>query len=234
MRATMQAKHTKPAGAEGSPPRSDAEEAARLDPDSQKMMLARDGDVQAFHELFQKYQTPIFNYCLRMVDNHDRAQELAQDAFLQLYRARERYQPTARFITYLFRIATNLCLNERRRRARWSRTMANELPDENQLPDPYAVAVDDAVASGESLDRVRAAISRLPSRKAAALLLARVDGLSHAEVSDALGISVNAVKSLISRATRSLRAELERAESDPTPRHAPASAEGSTAASYAS
>lgn len=183
-------------------------EAAAADPDSILMMRARDGDLDAFHQLFQKYQTPIFNYCARMVDNYDRAQELTQDAFLQLYRARERYEPTARFITYLFRIATNLCLNERRRRVRWARTMANEMPDANQLADPRGIPADDVVIHAESLERVQQAIGRLPSRKAAALLLARVDGLSHAEVSETLGISVNAVKSLISRATRSLRAEL--------------------------
>lgn len=189
-------------------------EAAVSDPDQLLMMRARDGDLDAFHQLFKKYQTPILNYCIRMVDNHDRAQELTQDAFLQLYRARERYEPTARFITYLFRIATNLCLNERRRRVRWARTMVSEMPDENQLGDPRGIPADDVVIHAESLERVQRAIARLPSRKAAALLLARVDGLSHAEVSETLGISVNAVKSLISRATRALRAELGLAGAD--------------------
>lgn len=189
-------------------------EAVVSDPDQLLMMRARDGDLDAFHQLFKKYQTPILNYCIRMVDNHDRAQELTQDAFLQLYRARERYEPTARFITYLFRIATNLCLNERRRRVRWARTMVHEMPDENQLGDPRGIPADDVVIHAESLERVQRAIARLPSRKAAALLLARVDGLSHAEVSETLGISVNAVKSLISRATRSLRAELGLAGAD--------------------
>jgi RNA polymerase sigma-70 factor, ECF subfamily len=189
-------------------------EAEVADPDQLLMMRARDGDLDAFHQLFKKYQTPIFNYCIRMIDNYDRAQELTQDAFLQLYRARERYEPTARFITYLFRIATNLCLNERRRRVRWARTMSNEMPDANLMPDPRGVPADDVVIHAESLDRVQKAIARLPSRKAAALLLARVDGLSHAEVSETLGISVNAVKSLISRATRALRAELGLAGAD--------------------
>lgn len=182
---------------------------AAIDPDAVRMMRVRDGDPHALQELFAKYHSPILNYCVRMIDNHDRAEELTQDVFLQLYRARERYEPTARFVTYLYRIATNLCLNERRRRSRWSRVLSSEMPDENQLPDHKVPSADAIVVSAQELERVQQAIARLPRRKAAALMLARVDGLSHAEVSEALGISVNAVKSLISRATRSLRTELQ-------------------------
>src|SRR5687768_7254363 len=79
------------------------------------MQRVRDGDSGAFRQLFSKHSDALVNFAYRFVGNRDRAEELAQDAFLQIYRARGRYEARARFTTYLYRVATNLCLNELRR-----------------------------------------------------------------------------------------------------------------------
>ena len=186
-----------------------------MDVDALKMMRVREGDVEAFHELFSKYHKAIFNYCFRVIGNRDRAEELTQDAFLQIYRARERYEPKARFVTYLFRVATNLCLNEKRhlaiREGTFSidATRTGEYGDiQWELPDPHAEPADAIVERDQLAGRVQATLARLPGRQTSALMLSRVNGLSYTEVSDTLGISVNAVKSLVFRATRALRSEL--------------------------
>lgn len=85
------------------------------DPDVELMRRVRQEDSSAFRELFAKYAEALVNFAYRFVGNRDRAEELAQDAFLQIYRARKRYEARARFTTYLYRVATNLCLNELRR-----------------------------------------------------------------------------------------------------------------------
>ena len=191
-------------------------EAVAIDADSIRMMRVREGDVEAFHELFAKYHKPIFNYCFRVIGNRDRAEELTQDAFLQIYRARERYEPRARFVTYLFRVATNLCLNEKRHLSIREGTFSldasrggeyGDLPRE--LPDPRAESAETVVGRDEIALQVQKTLAGLPGRQSSALLLSRVNGMSYSEVSDTLGISVNAVKSLVFRATRVLRSELQ-------------------------
>ena len=191
-------------------------EGMSIDPDSLRMVRVREGDVEAFHELFSKYHKAIFNYCLRMIGSRERAEELTQDAFLQIYRARERYEPRARFVTYLFRVATNLCLNETRQLSIREGTFSLDAPRggeygdlHRELPDLKAETAETVVARGEIAGQVQATLAKLPGRQTSALMLSRVNGLSYDEVSDTLGISVNAVKSLVFRATRALRSELQ-------------------------
>jgi len=85
------------------------------DPDVQLMLRVREGDADAFRELFEKHKRAIVNFAYHFIGNRQRAEEIAQDVFLQIYRAAVRYEPTAKFTTWLYRIATNACLNEVRR-----------------------------------------------------------------------------------------------------------------------
>lgn len=186
------------------------------DPDVQLMLRLRGGDEGAFRELFEKHSRAIVNFTYQFVGSRQRAEELAQDVFLQVYRAAARYEPQAKFTTWLYRIATNACLNEMRRPEHRHRTRgleyATDDPHERAeiaFPDPNALAGESALAGRELEARIRAVLGKLPRSQRAALLLSRVEGLSYREVADALGCSEGAVKSLVFRATATLRHELE-------------------------
>jgi RNA polymerase sigma-70 factor, ECF subfamily len=185
-----------------------AESVLETDPDVQLMVAACHGDEGAFPALFRRHHARVLNYCLRMVGNLDRAEELAQETFVNLYRARHRYQPRAHFVTYLFRVATNLCLNEKRRLARWGRPAEVDAPEAKELEDASLETIEDQMILAERWDRVRDVVARLPARQSAALFATRFEGLSQLEASAALGVTIQSLKSLLFRATRTLRREL--------------------------
>jgi RNA polymerase sigma-70 factor, ECF subfamily len=187
----------------------------RDDPDVNLMQRVRDGDTVAFRELFAKYSEAVVNFAYRFVNNRPRAEELAQDAFLQIYRARGRYEAKARFTTYLYRVVTNLCLNELRRFEYQGKTEPLEgRPLENgeegsrELADKSLPEVEDLLAGLETGAKIKKVLDKLPPNQKSALLLSRVEGLSYQEVAECLETTESAVKSLIFRATQVLREEL--------------------------
>lgn len=193
----------------------DAEEPGwASDPDVELMLRVKDGDAGAFRELFAKHADPVVNFAYRFVSNRDRAEELVQDAFLQIFRARARYEPRARFATFLYRVVTNLCLNELRRFEYQGRTEPLEgHPTEDgagsrEIADEAAPSAVETVVGAQAASRIGAVLDRLPPNQKTALLLSRVEGFSYQEVADTLETSVSAVKSLIFRATQTLRQEL--------------------------
>src|SRR5690606_10610689 len=124
--------------------------------------------------------------------------------FLRVVRARERYRPTARFTTWLYRIVFNLCVNERARVS--SRLAAGEPGGLESMADEAAPAPSDGLERADAVEAVRAAIAALPETQRIAILLAKHDGLSHAEIAQVLGSTEKAVKSLVHRARENLRA----------------------------
>ena len=141
------------------------------------------------------------NFAYNFIGNRPRAEELAQDVFLQVFRAGARYEANAKFTTWLYRIATNACLNEVRRPERRYRTRPLERePDESgahgeiYLPDPTALSGESALAGRELEARIREVLGTLPENQRAALVLSRVDGLSYREVADALECSESATR----------------------------------------
>lgn len=183
-----------------------------LDADSELMLRARGGDLRSFEMLFRKYAKGIMNFVRRFVGSQAVAEELTQEIFLKLYRAREEYQPLSRFSTYLYRVATNHCLNELRRghyRARFEPVegSADDGEPGAQLADGSPGAEELALAR-ELVDAVEAALQSLPDSQRAALLLLRYEGLSYEEIAEALELSVPAVKSLLNRAKTSLKERL--------------------------
>lgn len=192
-----------------------AETGWRADPDVKLMQRVRDGDSAAFRELFAKYGEAVVNFASRFVNNRHRAEELAQDAFFQIYRARSRYEPKARFTTYLYRVVTNLCLNELRRFDYQGRTEPLEgRPQRDaeegsrELADDSLPIAEDRLAGIETGARIQKVLDKLPPNQKSALLLSRVEGLSYQEVAQCLATTESAVKSLIFRATQTLRQEL--------------------------
>jgi len=161
--------------------------------------------------LLDRHRTPVIHYLFRMVQNQAIAEELAQEVFLRVYRSRQKYEPSAKFTTWLFRIATNLAFNwlrdQRSRRAQESlsdesgQNAAKELSD--RKPSVESVLVHEV-----KLSAVREAIGRLPEKQRAAVLMHKYEEMEYSQIARVLGCSVSAVKSLIFRAYESLRVRL--------------------------
>ena len=185
--------------------------------DVQLMLDVKAGDAQSFELLLQRYRTPLVNFLYRMVRNREQAEDLAQEVFLRVYRAREEYVPSAKFTTWLFRIATNLALNSVRDN-RYQRmetsidapiTADAEDGDDRQFeladqrPDIEHHLVEEAKRK-----MIRHAIDKLPEKQRAAVLLHKYQELDYAEIAKILSCSESALKSLLFRAYETLRVEL--------------------------
>jgi RNA polymerase sigma-70 factor, ECF subfamily len=177
------------------------------DEDAQLMLRFQAGDRSAFDVLFRRYSGPLVHFLSRMVAERARAEELAQDVFVRIYQARERYQATARFSTYAFGIATRLALNDLdRAHRRFERKVLEEASERiaDGAPDP-----DERLDAKRSAERLEAAMAELAPRQRAALMLRAEEGLGYEEIGAALGASVASVKSLLHRARGELLARLK-------------------------
>jgi RNA polymerase sigma-70 factor (ECF subfamily) len=178
------------------------------DPDAALMLAVQRGDAAAFRALFERHARAMVAFCRHLVRDAARAEELAQDVFLKVYRSAGRYRPEARFKTFLYRIASNHCLNELRRGEYGARPRPGDpAGDAAELPSGGATPHEEA--EGRALElAVGALLARLPDAQRAAFVLCRFDGLSYGEIADVLGTTVPAVKSLVHRATVSAAAAL--------------------------
>ncbi len=168
------------------------------DPDAALMLAFRDGDEAAFVKLYERYRDRLVNYCRRILGQAALGEEAAQEAFLKLYRARPSYAPKSRFSTFLYRIATNHCLNVRARHDFKSGVAAEEeTPASGADPERAFVDEQRRQALGEAL-------GALPERQRAALVLCHYQGMSYRETAAVLEVSEGAVKSLVFRARESL------------------------------
>lgn len=187
------------------------EAVAGLETDAQLMLQVKAGDDESFALLLGKYRVPIVHYLYRIVHDRAVAEELAQEVFLRLYKARARYRPTAKFTTWIYRIATNLALNY----LRDGKVTANsesidedcegspkrELVDQRQTPEEYLLSKALQV-------EIRKAIAALPERQRLAVILHKYQGLDYAQIATVLDCSESAVKSLLFRAYEKLRQDL--------------------------
>jgi RNA polymerase sigma-70 factor, ECF subfamily len=186
------------------------------DPDTQLMLQFKAGDQKAFQELFNKYKNRVINYCFRFCGHQAVAEELAQETFLKVYKAAKRYRPKARFSTWLFKIATNVCLNEVRRPVYRNRIESLDEISENNIDLMASTKAatgpntpDNLLISREQQMLVRKAIDRLPEKQRAALLL-RIEGeFSYGEIGQQINRNENHVKTLIHRGRKSLKKEID-------------------------
>jgi RNA polymerase sigma-70 factor (ECF subfamily) len=185
------------------------------DPDTQLMLNIKAGDPNAFQELFDKYKHRLITYCFRFCGHPSVAEELAQETFLKVYKAAGRFRPKARFSTWLFKIATNVCLNEVRRPAYRNRIESLDGISKNNT---NLAASAKAAAGSDRPDRqllsheqqllVRKAIEQLPEKQRAALLL-RIEGeFSYGEIGQQIDCNENHVKTLIHRGRKRLKKAL--------------------------
>jgi len=182
------------------------------DADVQLMLRFQQGDVGAFEQLFQKYSPSVVNFASHFLGNRARAEEIAQEVFLQVYRWQTRYEAKAKFSTWLFKIAHNHCLNEVRKgeyRVSLESTGPQEDADgderERQLPDTRSSKGEDVLAAKQAARRIEKILQRVPETQRTALMLSRLEGMSYQEVAEVLGVTEKAVKSLVFRATQSLK-----------------------------
>ena len=172
--------------------------------DDALMLRVGEGDDDAFREIVDRYKNPLVNYLTHLVRSRDRAEEVAQDAFVRLYRNAAKYRERDRLGPYLFRIATNLVVSEVRREKRWSLLLPRLHASSRQTePSP-----DTALLSDEIQRQVSAALERLPIQYRAPLVLFEMEEWSYDEIARALEIRTGTVKSRISRARDLLRKHL--------------------------
>ncbi len=190
---------------------------AAIDPDVRLMLQVRDDDAGAFEELVARYQDRLIAVLEHLVRGRDQAEDLAQEVFLRVFRARKRYRPGARFSTWLFTIANNVASNALRRRRRRKEVDATTVvggEDRQGSLDEMATAASGLMPARqldqlERAEMVQAAVESLNERQRMALLLAKFEGLSYEEISQVMELSPQAVKSLLSRARRNLKDWLE-------------------------
>jgi RNA polymerase sigma-70 factor (ECF subfamily) len=187
------------------------EVAAQLERDAQLMLRVRDGDETSFALLLERHRGPVVHFLFRMVGNQAVSEELAQEVFFRVYKSRGSYEPTAKFTTWLFRIATHLALNSirDRKKEKGQQSLDEALPDgrERQVEDG-ARTVEETMVDDVRIREVRSAIDALPEKQRAAVLMHKYDGLGYAQISKVLACSESATKSLLFRAYETLRVRL--------------------------
>jgi RNA polymerase sigma-70 factor, ECF subfamily len=187
------------------------ETVSTLERDAELMLRVRSGNAFSFGVLLERHRNPVIHFLYRMVQNQPVAEELAQEVFLRVYRSRETYEPTAKFTTWLFRIATHLALN-------WIRDQKNEKGqariDEDtadgaarQLRD-FRPSIEQSLLREARLLEVRQAIETLPAKQRAAVLMHKYEEMEYSQIAIALNCSESAVKSLLFRAYEALRSRL--------------------------
>jgi len=181
------------------------------DVDCEAMLHAKAGDLSGFDYLMRKHRDPLIRFIVRMVYDSAVAEELAQEVFLRVYLSRGRYEASARFTTWLYRIASRLTLNWIRDHSREKGHVpigvaVGDMPERqfvDRAPNP-----DEALEQRTRADRIRAAVHSLPERQRATLLLHKFEGFSCEEIAASMQCSRQAVRSTLFRAYETLRVQL--------------------------
>ncbi len=201
---------------------------ALRDPDVRVMLQVRADEPGAFEELVGRYQHRLVAIMHHLVGNTEEAEDLAQEVFLRVYRARHKYTPRSKFSTWLFTIANNLALNSLRARQRKPVVPLNTRESGPLGPRPQEQLVQDSgtgpvqrVQKDELAQRIRAALDGLNERQRMAVVLNKFEDMGYAEIAEVMDLSAKAVKSLLSRARMNLREALTgyvHMEGEPVPK----------------
>jgi RNA polymerase sigma-70 factor, ECF subfamily len=190
---------------------------SQWDPDVQLMLAVQQGNAAAFEEIVRRYQGRLLTVIRHLVPDGDAAEDLVQEVFLRVFRARFSYTPTARFATWIFTVAQNVASNARRNRARRREVQVASAGDGSQEIGGMETLAKDASAMmptriadrKEASTVIRAAIEQLNERQRLALLLCKFEGMNHSDIAQTMKMSAHAVKSLLARARANLRDALE-------------------------
>lgn len=195
----------------GQAPRDD------LDAEAELMLRFQRGDEESFAELVRRFQRRIVNLAFRYLGSAADAEDLAQEVFLRIYRAKESYEPSAKFSTWIYRITANASLNHlrgRKARRKVSGPMPGAFADSGEseatdFEDKAAVAPGERMEKDELANVLREIVQDLPERQRLAIVLNKYEGLSYEDVAAAMDLSVMAVKSLLTRARVNIKEKLE-------------------------
>lgn len=189
--------------------------AEEIDSDAALMLKTQEGDVAAFEALVDRYKQPVVNMAARIIGDPAEAEDVAQNVFLQAYKAAGRYKATAKFSTWLFTIARNLSLNELRRRARHPADSMDAPPEwdqespSRQFEDRVASLASEEMLRAELTEKIEETLAELPVNQRAAIVLLKEKSLSYEEIAGILGCSVSAVKSLIHRGRETIKKRIK-------------------------
>ncbi|MCY3023802.1 MAG: RNA polymerase sigma factor [Planctomycetota bacterium] len=188
--------------------------------DEQLMERLAQGSHAAFEALLARYETPVITFCYAFMRNREAAEDLAQETFMRVFRNSRRYQPVAKFTTWLYRIAANLCINELKKgKLRQSMSL-----DEPAGPNPEGSKIIDRLASNhasplsdaerrEAQGLISIAIDHLPDEQRTTLILVEFHHMPYQEIAEILGVTVSAIKMRVKRARETLREMLKVLES---------------------
>lgn len=184
---------------------------AALERDAELMLRVKEGDSASFALLLERHRTPVIHFLYRMVQSQAIAEELAQEVFLRVYRSRATYEPTAKFTTWLFRIATHLALNFLRdgknEKGQESLDGDKDNPSSIQVADRQPT-IEQVLVRRVKLEEIRRAVQTLPDKQRAAVLMHKYEEMEYSQIARVLNCSESAVKSLLFRAYETLRSRL--------------------------
>ena len=183
-----------------------------IETDLDLMLRVRDGDAASFEVLLRRYRLPMVSFFRRMLRDQTLAEDLAQEVFLRVYKSRERYQPNARFTTWLYRIATNLALNAIRDRRDEMSGVGDDDSEGESIIQQFASPLPNVENTLVALERakiIRQAVESLPENQRAAVILHKYQEVDYRQIAGILNVSESAVKSLLFRAYETLRLRLE-------------------------
>jgi len=159
-----------------------------MDTDVDLMLRSQAGDVSAFEQLMRKHQRSVINTIYRFIGNRAEAEELAQEVFLKVYNSAQKYKRKAKFSTWLYKITTNLCLNEIRRKRLETVSLDDLAERASELADTRQTPPDITLEKNQLAALVRKAVRSLPEKQRMALILREYDGLSYKEIAEVMGV----------------------------------------------
>jgi RNA polymerase sigma-70 factor, ECF subfamily len=184
--------------------------------DETLMQQLAEGSHAAFEELLSRYETPVITFCYAFMRSHEAAEDIAQETFLRVFRNAKRYQPVAKFTTWLYKIAANLCINELKK----GKLRHNLSLDEPVGPDPEGTRIIERIAAEDSspisaLERTEVqgligrAIDHLPDEQRTTLIMVEYHHMQYQDIAEILGVTVSAIKMRVKRARETLRETLK-------------------------
>jgi RNA polymerase sigma-70 factor (ECF subfamily) len=182
----------------------------QMESDIELMLRAKSGDDSAFTELMRRHYKGIVNYIYRFTNDKGNSEDLAQEVFLRVYRSVKRYKPQAKFSTWLYKIATNLCITEVRSRNKSQGVSLDELQENTgDLVDSKSEDPSDFTYRREIGNNIFEALKSLPERERVAIILCKYEELPYEEVAEVIGCTIGAVKTYVHRGRMKLIEKLK-------------------------
>lgn len=181
-----------------------------MESDIELMMRAKSGDDSAFTDLMRRHYKGLVNYIYRFTNNRESSEDLAQEVFLRVYRSAKTYTPQAKFSTWLYKIATNLCFTNVKAKGREKNVSLDEMEENiGDLKDSKSEKADDVIYRSEIKNAIFEALETLPEKERVSIILCKYEELPYEEVAEVLGCTVGAVKTHVYRGRMKLVEKLK-------------------------